>query len=193
VLALEYCAQALAIAQRRELRTHLDGSRLFNAATALQVPPAQVCKGFDSTTICLSKGLGAPIGALLLGTREFILRARRARKMLGGGLRQVGVLAAAGLYALANNVGRLREDHANSDRLARGLATIRSLRVNGPHTNMLFVEFDPQHTAQLTEHLKAQGILFLPRNPMRLVTHLDVGAAGIDRAVAAFQQYFAGK
>src|SRR5262245_16326315 len=193
VLALEYCVQALEIAQRRGLSTHLDGSRLFNAATALQVPPAQVCKGFDSTTICLSKGLGAPIGALLLGTKEFVTRARRVRKMLGGGMRQVGVLAAAGLYALANNVGRLREDHANADRLARGLAEIRDVRVNGPFTNMIFIEFNPQYTAPLTEHLKAQGVLALPRNPMRLVTHLDVGSAAIDRAVAAFKQFFAGK
>jgi threonine aldolase len=90
-------------------------------------------------------------------------------------------------------VWRLREDHANADRLARGLASIRGLRVNGPHTNMLFVEFDRQYTAPLTEQLKAQGILVLPRNPMRLVTHLDVGAAGIDRAVAAFEQFFASK
>src|SRR5262245_50624865 len=153
VLALEYCVQALEIAQRRGLSTHLDGSRLFNAATALQVPPAQVCKGFDSTTICLSKGLGAPIGALLLGSREFVTRARRARKMLGGGLRQVGVLAAAGLYALANNVGRLREDHANADRLARGLAGIRDLRVKGPFTNMLFLEFSKELTTPLAEYL----------------------------------------
>jgi threonine aldolase len=193
VLPLDYCAQALAIAQRRSLNTHLDGSRLFNAAAALQVTPAQVCKGFDSTTICLSKGLGAPIGALVLGSHEFIKRARRARKMLGGGLRQVGVLAAAGLYALANNVGRLREDHANADRLARGLTGIRDVRVNGPHTNMLFLEFPKQHTAPLAEHMHRHGVLVLPRNPMRLVTHLDVNAAGIDRAVAAFTQFFAGK
>ncbi|HUL67172.1 MAG TPA: beta-eliminating lyase-related protein, partial [Burkholderiaceae bacterium] len=136
---------------------------------------------------------GAPIGALVLGTREFITRARRARKMLGGGLRQVGVLAAAGLYALANNVGRLREDHANADRLARGLSGIRDVRVNGPHTNMLFLEFPKQHTAPLAEHMQRHGVLVLARNPMRLVAHLDVNAAGIDRAVAAFTQYFAGK
>jgi threonine aldolase len=193
VLSLEYCAQALEIARRRGLNAHLDGSRLFNAATALNVQPAQVCKGFDSTTICLSKGLGAPIGALLLGTREFVTRARRARKMLGGGLRQVGVLAAAGLYALANNVGRLREDHANADRLARGLGNIRGVRVNGPHTNMLFLEFPKEHTAPLAEHLKSQNILVLARNPMRLVTHLDVDGKGIDRAVDAFKQFFASK
>jgi threonine aldolase len=193
VLPLDYCAQAVALAQRRSLSTHLDGSRMFNAAAALQVSPEQVCKGFDSTTICLSKGLGAPIGALLLGQRDYIKRARRVRKMLGGGLRQVGVLAAAGLYALANNVGRLREDHANADRLARGLAEIGELRINGPHTNMLFVELAPQHTVPLAEHLKRQGVLVLPRNPMRLVTHLDVSGEGVDRAVAAFKQYFAGK
>jgi threonine aldolase len=191
VLPLEYCAQATAVARRHSLSTHLDGSRLFNAAAALQVEPSQVCKGFDSTTICLSKGLGAPVGALLLGPRDFVTRARRARKMLGGGLRQVGVLAAAGLYALANNVDRLREDHAHAQRLARGLGELGELRLNGPHTNMLFVELAPRHTVALAEHLKQQGILVLPRNPMRLVTHLDVGAAGVDRAVTAFTQYFA--
>ena len=193
VLPLEYCVQALSIVRRHSLRAHLDGSRLFNAAAALQVGPAEVCKGFDSTTICLSKGLGAPVGALLLGSREFSARARRVRKMLGGGLRQVGVLAAAGLYALAHNVERLREDHANAERLARGLAAVGALRVNGPHTNMLFLEFPRQHTASLAEHLARQGILVLPRNPMRLVTHLDVDVAGVDRAVAAFKQYFAGR
>jgi len=193
VLPLEYCAQAVALARRHALRTHLDGSRLFNAAAALQVAPAQVCKDFDSTTICLSKGLGAPIGALVLGTRDFVTRARRVRKMLGGGLRQVGVLAAAGLYALANNVERLREDHSNAQRLARGLADIGAVRLNGPHTNMLFVEFNKQHTPALAEHLKGQGVLVLPRNPMRLVTHLDVDAAGVDRAIAAFKQFFAKK
>jgi threonine aldolase len=193
VLALGYCAQATAIAQRHGLSRHLDGSRLFNAATALQVPPNQVCKNFDSTTICLSKGLGAPIGALLLGPRDFITRARRARKMLGGGLRQVGVLAAAGLYGLANNVERLREDHANAERLARGLAEVSALRISGPHTNMVFLEFAPLHTAPLAEFLKQRGVLVLARNPMRLVTHLDVGTAGVDRAIAAFKQYFAGK
>jgi len=193
VLPLAYCAQAVALARRHSLSTHLDGSRLFNAAAALKVAPAEVCKGFDSTTICLSKGLGTPIGSLLLGPRDFITRARRVRKMLGGGLRQVGVLAAAGLYALAHNVERLAEDHANAERLARGLADVGELRLNGPHTNMLFVELAPQHTVPLADHLKRLGILVLPRNPMRLVTHLDVGSAGVDRAVAAFKQFYAKK
>ena len=193
VLPLAYCAQAIVLARRHSLSTHLDGSRLFNAAAALKVAPVEVCKGFDSTTICLSKGLGTPIGSLLLGPRDFITRARRVRKMLGGGLRQVGVLAAAGLYALAHNVERLAEDHANAERLARGLADVGELRLNGPHTNMLFVELAPQHTVPLAEHLKRLGILVLPRNPMRLVTHLDVGSAGVDRAVAAFKQFYAKK
>lgn len=191
VLPLEYCALATALARRHSLATHLDGSRLFNAAAALQVVPRQVSKGFDSATICLSKGLGAPVGALLLGARDFVQQARRARKMLGGGLRQVGVLAAAGLYALSNNVERLRDDHANARRLAQGLAEIGELRLSGPHTNMLFVELAPRHTVALSEYLKQRAILVLPRNPMRLVTHLDVDAAGVDRAVAAFKQYFA--
>lgn len=193
VLALDYCAQATELAHRGGLTAHLDGSRMFNAAVALGVAPAQICRGFDSTTVCLSKGLGAPVGALLLGSREFVTRARRARKMLGGGLRQVGILAAAGIYALANNISRLREDHVNAQHLARGLEEIRDLRVSGPHTNMLFVEFDPKHTEPLVAHLRTRGVLVLPRNPMRLVTHLDVDAAGVDRAVAAFKQYFAGK
>jgi threonine aldolase len=155
------------------------------------VAPSAVCKGFDSTTICLSKGLGTPIGALLLGPTDFIARARRIPKMLGGGLRQVGVLAAAGLYALEHNVQRLADDHANAEKLAQGLREIGALRVNGPHTNMVFVEFAKEHTAPLAAFMKERGILVLARNPMRLVTHLDVPAAGVDRAVAAFKQYFA--
>lgn len=191
VLPLEYCTQATALARRHALSSHLDGSRMFNAAAALQVAPSAVCHTFDSTTICLSKGLGAPIGSLLLGPREFITRARRVRKMLGGGLRQVGVLAAAGIYALEHNIERLRDDHANAERLARGLAEIGELRLNGPHTNMLFVEMAPAHTIALAEHLKRHGVLVLPRNPMRLVTHLDIGSAGVERALAAFKQFFA--
>jgi threonine aldolase len=193
VLPLEYCAQAVALARRHGLATHLDGSRLFNAAVGLAVAPAQVCNGFDSTTICLSKGLGTPIGALLLGNPAFIAQARRVRKMLGGGLRQVGILAAAGLYALAHHIDRLADDHANAARLARGLTEIGELRLDGPHTNMLFVELAPQHTVALAQHLKQRGILVLPRNPMRLVTHLDVGSTGVDRAVAAFKQFFAAR
>jgi threonine aldolase len=123
---------------------------------------------------------------LLLGNSELIQKARRARKILGGGMRQAGVLAAAGLYALENNVERLKEDHANAQRLADGLRKA-GFEVSGPNTNMVMVKVDgPQ---ELAEHLKTRGVIVLPRGPMRLVTHLDVDAAGIDRAVAAFGDY----
>jgi len=145
----------------------------------------ELCAGFDSVSSCLSKGLGTPAGTLLLGSKPFIEKAHRARKMLGGGMRQAGVIAAAGIYALENNVARLKDDHANAQRLADGLRKA-GYEVSGPNTNMVMVKVDaPQ---ELAERLKKESILVLARSPMRLVTHLDVDAAGIDRVVAAFGQ-----
>ena len=147
-----------------------------------------LCAGFDSVSSCLSKGLGAPAGTVLLGNSEFIQKAKRARKILGGGMRQAGVIAAAGLYALENNVERLQEDHANAEKLARGLRELElDVQLN---TNMALVKVPPEKVPALAEHLKRQKILVLPRAPMRLVTHLDVDAAGIERAVAGFRSFF---
>jgi threonine aldolase len=179
-----YLEQALALARRRGLATHLDGARIFNAAVKLGLPARALVEGFDSVSVCLSKGLGTPAGTVLVGGSEFIARAKRARKMLGGAMRQAGVLAAAGLYALEHNIERLAEDHANAERLAQGLGAL-GLPVQ-QHTNMVFLTPPAERAARLVEALRAQGVLVLPGARMRLVTHLDVDARGIERALAAF-------
>jgi threonine aldolase len=191
VVSRAYLESALALAERRGLSTHLDGARIFNAAIKLGMPVSALCLGFDSVSACLSKGLGTPAGTVLLGSKDFLKRAYRARKILGGAMRQAGVIAAAGLYALENNVARLAEDHANAQRLARGLEVIESLTVETPQSNMVFVRMAPERVAALGSFLRERGVLTLPAPRMRLVTHLDVDAAGIDRAVAAFRAFFA--
>src|SRR5882762_2697361 len=146
-----------------------------------------LCAGFDSVSSCLSKGLGAPAGTVLLGSTDFIQRARRARKILGGAMRQAGVIAAAGLYALEHNVERLRIDHENAGALARGLREL-GLEVQH-HTNMLMVRIPPEIAGELAGYMRGRGILVLPGEPLRLVAHLDVDAAGIERALAAFRAF----
>jgi len=191
VVPLAVCRELTTFAHGKGLATHLDGARLFNAAVALGLAPREVARGFDTASICLSKGLGAPVGSVLVGPREFIERARRPRKMLGGGMRQAGVLAAACLHALEHHVARLAEDHANAQRLADGLRTIAELTIDGPYTNMLFVTVPAERLAALNAHMAPRGVLLLARSPtLRLVTHLDVDRAGIDRAVAAFKDFF---
>lgn len=188
-LPREYLANVVELARRRNLSTHLDGARVFNAAMKLGSPVDRLCEGFDTVSVCLSKGLGAPAGTVLVGRREIIRRAHRVRKMLGGAMRQVGILAAAGMFALEHNVDRLVEDHANAERLARGLADL-GLRVEPVQTNMVFVHIPPASVSQLKAHLNAQGVVTIPSPRMRLVTHLDVDAAGIDRTVQAFAGFF---
>jgi threonine aldolase len=187
VLPRVYLEEALGVAKRRGLASHLDGARVFNAATQLKLNVRHLCAGFDSVSACLSKGLGAPAGTLLLGKRDFLHKAKRARKMLGGAMRQAGVFAAAGLYALENNVERLAEDHRNAERLASGLRAL-DIPVE-QHTNMVFARIAPEKLDGLAAHLKSQEIAVVPGQRMRLVTHLDVDAAGIDRAVAAFRSF----
>jgi threonine aldolase len=186
-IARSYFEAALDLAERKNLATHLDGARVFNASVKLGVAAKELCRGFDSVSMCLSKGLGAPAGTLLLGHKDLMKKARRARKILGGAMRQAGVIAAAGLYALENNVARLAEDHANAERLAQGLRDA-GYEVEGPHTNMLFVKSRPG----LAEHLMKNQIQILPGPRLRLVTHLDVDAAGIGRALGAFQSFAKG-
>ena len=189
VLPRPYFEQAIALARGKNLAIHLDGARIFNAAVQLKTSVKELCAGFDSVSSCLSKGLGAPAGTVLLGNREFIQKAKRARKILGGGMRQSGILAAAGLYALENNVARLAEDHRNAEKLAKGL---RELGLDAQlNTNMVLVKIPPEQAARLGEHLKRQDILVLARSPMRLVTHLDVDAAGVERAISGFRSFFA--
>ncbi len=189
VLPQGWAEQALALARRRGLATHLDGARIFNAAVQSAVPVADLCRGFDSVSACLSKGLGAPAGSVLAGGPDFIARAKRARKILGGGMRQAGVIAAAGLFALEHNVERLAEDHANALRLAGGIAGIAGLSVEPVQTNMVFVRVPPERCAALGAHLEAHGIKALVGPRMRLCTHLDVDTAGIDAAIAAFASF----
>jgi threonine aldolase len=185
VLPRAYLEGALKVAKRRNLATHLDGARVCNAAVAQKASVKALCAGFDSVSACLSKGLGAPAGTVLLGSKDLIAKARRHRKILGGAMRQAGVIAAAGLYALEHNIERLAEDHENAGRLATGLREF-GLQVE-QQTNMVFAKVDrPQ---ELAEHLRKNQVLVLPGPRMRLVTHLDVDAAGIDRALAAFRTF----
>ena len=193
VLPPEYVRDATALARRRGLAAHLDGARLFNAATALggdaYAQARAIAQHFDSVSVCFSKGLGAPVGSALCGSREFIARAHRWRKMAGGGMRQAGVLAAAAHYALDHHVKRLAVDHANAKRLADGLAGLPGVSVDAPQSNIVFVDVAGPRAARLIEHLKSRGVLATGLYRLRFVTHLDVDAAGIDRAVAAMREH----
>lgn len=199
VLPLSYLQQATALARRHGLATHLDGARLFNAAVAqanggdARREARRIASLFDSVSVCFSKGLGAPVGSALCGSRELVARARRIRKMAGGGMRQAGVLAAAASYALDHHVDRLAEDHALARRLAQGLEGLPGVQVEAPQTNILFVDLvgpARERSAGLLEHLAQKGVLATGLYRLRFVTHLDVDAAGVDRAVAAIRSYF---
>ena len=192
VLPQDYVIEATDWARSRGLSTHLDGARFFNAAIACGVSPRELALPFDSVSICLSKGLGAPVGSVLVGSDQLIKRARRWRKMLGGGMRQSGSLAAAALHALDHHVDRLADDHRRAMRLADGLRDIDALGVSAHHTNMVFIEVPTEHLRALDIHLREQGVIasigHLPS--VRLVTHLDIGDDGVDRAVEAVRSFF---
>ncbi|TLP72297.1 low-specificity L-threonine aldolase [Pseudomonas nitroreducens] len=187
VLPLTYLAAAREMTCRRGLALHLDGARLYNAAVKLGVDAREITRHFDSVSVCLSKGLGAPVGSVLCGDAELIGRARRLRKMVGGGMRQAGGLAAAALYALDHQVGRLAEDHANAETLGRGLAEL-GYAIEPVQTNMVYVGIGEQAGA-LGEHLAERGIRVSPAARLRLVTHLDVKSADIPRIVEAFAAF----
>ena len=193
VLPLSYLAEATALARRRGLATHLDGARLFNAAVALGGDPwaqARAMAGlFDTVSVCFSKGLGAPVGSALAGPRELIGRAHRWRKMLGGGMRQSGLLAAAALHALDHHVDRLADDHALARRLADGLQGLPGLTVEAPQSNIVFADLQGERASGLMAHLKERGILATGLYRLRFVTHLDVDAEGVDRAIAAVREH----
>ncbi len=190
VLPASYVAEACALAHSRGLATHLDGARLFNAAVASGRPAAELARDFDSVSICFSKGLGAPIGSMLVGSNELIQRALRVRKMVGGGLRQVGLLAAAADHALTHHVDRLADDHRLARRLAEGLAALPGVTVTPPQTNIVFAQVSDGRTPALLEHLKSRGVLATGLIGLRFVTHLDVDTAGIDHAIAAVREHF---
>ena len=191
VLAPDYMRAATALAHERGLGTHLDGARIANAAVKLGIGLAQAAAGFDSLSVCLSKGLGAPVGSVLCGSRPFIDAARRWRKMLGGGMRQAGVLAAAGLVALEQNISRLADDHANAARLAEGLAGLPGLAVSTPQTNIVYVDVPAEACAALSQACHDEGVLIAVGPHMRLVTHLDVSAQDIERVIQLFTRILA--
>jgi threonine aldolase len=173
---------------RHGLLLHLDGARVGNAAVASGRSPAEVAAPFDSVSVCLSKGLGAPVGSVLVGSAEFIRRAARARKLLGGGMRQAGIIAAGGLYALQHNIERLADDHRRCRRLAERIAAAPGLAVNlaAVETNMVFADTHPcgLRAGEVVTLLAARGVLCLDEGPhtVRFVTHLDVGDAEIEAA-----------
>jgi len=188
VLPLDYQQQVTDFAHSRGLATHLDGARIFNVIVKLKIDERTAVAGFDSVSVCLSKGLGAPAGSILMGSRAFIADARRWRKALGGGMRQSGVLAAAGLYAMENHVQRLAEDHENAEYLAAGLRDA-GLKVAPPQTNVVYIEVAPQQIEDLRGHLKKRGILASIAARTRLMTHMDSPRPMIDAAVRAFREY----
>jgi threonine aldolase len=193
VMPQVWIGEATALARQHGLATHLDGARVFNASVAGNVDVAEIAKPFDTISVCLSKGLGAPIGTVLVGESELIAKARRLRKALGGGLRQVGIVAAAGLYALEHNVERLADDHANAKRLADGLAKIGALAVTPPDTNIVWVTVAPEKSRAFSDYLAAEGFGITGgygRAQQRWVTHLDVDTAAVDRAIAAADRFF---
>ncbi len=191
----EYIHQLAEFAHARELKVHLDGARLFNAAAALGRPARVFAEPVDSVTFCLSKGLCAPVGSVLCGSKEFIRKALRVRKALGGGMRQAGVLAAAGIVALQKMVSRLGEDHARARHLAEGLGKNGGIILDAgtPATNMVFFDFAPAVRAsalEVAEKLKAYGILVSPsgQRRFRLVTHYWIDDSAVDKTVAAFAE-----
>ncbi len=188
--AQEICERAHALG----LRAHLDGARIFNAAIALGTTVAEIARPFDSVMFCLSKGLGAPVGSMIAGSKDFIAEARNWRKLLGGGMRQVGVLAAAGFIALEESPKLLIEDHANAKRLAEGLAELRGVKVDPERVQTNIVIFDiaatGMTTAQFTTELKSRGVLSNGINPreMRMVTHYDVNREQIERTLSVARE-----
>ena len=196
VMPHDYLTSAAALAREHGLAVHLDGARVFNAAVANAgeggdslAALRQMTDVFDSVSVCFSKGLGAPMGSALCGSKELIGRAHRIRKMTGGGLRQAGVVAAAALYALDHHVDRLRQDHAMAQRLAAGLQGLSGLSVRSAQTNIVFLDVSEGRGPALLAHLKAAGVLATGMLGLRFVTHLDVDAEAIDRAIAAIRDF----
>jgi threonine aldolase len=191
VLPMSYLAEAREFVNQHGLQMHLDGARVYNAAVALDVHIKEIAQHFDSMTICLSKGLGAPIGSLLLGSKEYIAKARRLRKMVGGGMRQAGILAAAGQMALTENVAQLKADHDNAKILAIGLNKLEGFSVNPDfiQTNIVFAKLDESvDINRIARELGEQGITMSPGNPVRFVTHRDISAEDIARFLVAIEK-----
>lgn len=193
----EYLDGMTRLARDKGLAVHLDGARLFNAAAATLQPGESVAVSakritsyFDSASVCFSKGLGAPVGSALCGSKALIARAHRVRKMTGGGMRQSGLLAAAAAFALDHHLERLAQDHAMAQRLAKGLENIAGLKVRSAQTNIVFVDVADGKGPDLLVYLKAHGVLATGLIGLRFVTHLDVDAQGIDHAVDCVRSFF---
>ena len=195
VLSLDRMRRLVEIARERGIAVHLDGARLSNAAVAAARPMSEWSRMADTVMVSLSKGLGAPIGSILAGTDELMERAWRVRRRLGGGMRQAGLIAAAGLYALRNNLERLAEDHRRAARLAELAAAVPGISVDAPQTNIVMLDLtDPSITAaHVLRNLDDRGVRMTPFGPRRLraITHMDVDDAGIDRAAAALEEILA--
>jgi threonine aldolase len=190
VLGPEYMAAATSFAHAKGLATHLDGARVCNAAVKQGISLRAAVAGFDTVSVCLSKGLGAPVGSVLLGPKAFIEQGKRWRKMLGGGMRQAGVIAAGAHYALEHNVQRLADDHANAARLSQGLGAIEALTVATPQTNIFYVAMPAAACEPLRAALARQRIRATVGPHTRLVTHLDVSADDVERTIDAFANFF---
>jgi len=196
-LSSSYLQNIKDLAQQHRLKIHIDGARIFHAAAALDKPVKELVSMADSVTFCLSKGLCAPVGSVVCGSRDFIAKARRTRKVLGGGMRQAGVLAAAGIVAVQRMINRLSEDHLNARKLAEGLASFEDLAVDLEHvrTNIVFFQIarNDLTPAELAEKLKMEGVLLLPTGPrqLRAVTHYYTGKGDIDYTLEAFGKVLA--
>ncbi len=194
IFPVEEIKRIAAFARERGLRLHLDGARLWNASAATNIPLKEFARVCDSVSVCFSKGLGAPVGSALAGSRELIERARRVRKMFGGGMRQVGVLAAAALYALEHQRGRLVEDHRNAQRLAEGLSNLPGVRIDlaSVQTNIVMIDLAEmkREAATVVSQLREEGVWVVPfgKHVLRAVTHLEISAEAIAHALAAFQK-----
>lgn len=193
VLPMDYISEAAELAESRELKFHLDGARVFNAAVKLGVDVKEITRYFDSVSVCLSKGLGAPVGSVLCGSQGLIKKARRWRKMLGGGMRQAGIIAAGGIYALENNVARLQEDHDNATLLAKGLVEIDEIDVdlNALQTNMVFFVPKDGNGEALGDYLQSKGILIEAGNKIRLVTHMQTSSADMQTTITEIKNFYA--
>jgi threonine aldolase len=199
IYPLEKMADIYRLAQSKGLLVHLDGARLWNASVAVGIKPREYAQWADSVSVCLSKGLGAPIGSLVAGPKLFIDRVHRFRKMFGGGMRQVGIIAAAGIYALDHHLERLKEDHQNAKRLAVGLKELKGVSIEPKHVETNIVIFDIADTgmtaSQVAEAIKKEGVLIhaFGKTQIRLVTHLDASNDDIEGALKAFEKVFGKK
>lgn len=190
VLPLEYLKKAFEFTREKGLALHIDGARIMNAAVALDVPLSEITRYCDTLTLCLSKGLGAPVGSLLMGSKEYIHRANRWRKMTGGGMRQSGILAAAGIYALENNVQRLKEDHDNAKWLEQQLRGIGlEIAAPGAQTNILYVRQSAEQAAKLGPWMREHGVIISSGPLTRIITHINISRQDLQKVVDLWQRF----